>query len=524
MTNGSDRTGGDVAVAQHGAVDAIIGALLFSGAVLYWASLPHSLQAADESVHLYEAKRLLEGEVLYRDFFNFITPGWFYLMAALFWLFGTSIDTARLSMAVAHGLTMVLIYLSCRRLGLRPALSWPPALAYLVICQSAFPLVSQHWISTLLCAALLFVCAGRTHARSSWVWAAALVLGLLISVQQQRGAFMAVAVVVWLFADARLRRSHADVPPAQQTLAQAARLTGGTTLVVGVGLAVAAFKSGFASVWYALVTFPLVNYRNAMSCPWGDVNLLSGWYAQFTFAHVLKYLPAVLVPSAARLAWLWLRRRDLVTAQRLLLLLIFSAASALSIAYFPDFIKISFIAFVFFVAAAENLEWLARSVPAPARVTQSLVWIAGAALLVAGGRHLYDNRLLLRRAYPVSHDTAFGRIDYASADEAHLRDQLDTLLAATPSRELYGYPILADLYLTVPAHNPTPYGFFFAAGYHSPEQVQQVIDILAARKLPYIVALPGFQKPDDPVFRYITEEYEPLSAKPLAGRLIYRRK
>jgi len=38
----------------------------------------------------------------------------------------------------------------------------------------------------------------------------------------------------------------------------------------------------------------------------------------------------------------------------------------LSIAYFPDFIHIAFIAPFFFVAAAENLEWAARHLPLPA--------------------------------------------------------------------------------------------------------------------------------------------------------------
>jgi len=34
----------------------------------------HTVSGCDESVHLYEAKRVLDGEVLYRDVFNFITP------------------------------------------------------------------------------------------------------------------------------------------------------------------------------------------------------------------------------------------------------------------------------------------------------------------------------------------------------------------------------------------------------------------------------------------------------------------
>jgi hypothetical protein len=504
--------------------DLLLAGLMFTATVLYWIWLPHSLGPADESVHLYEAKRVLDGEVLYRDVFNFITPGWFYLMASLFWLFGTSIETARTAMAVMHGVTMLFVYFSCRRLGIWRGLAWLPPLGYLVICQSAWLIVSQHWVSTLLCAALLFVCAGRVPGRTAWALWAGVVLGLLIGVQQQRGAFMAAGVAVWLLADALLRWRYAATPSAAAFFKEAAALAAGTGLVVGALLAVAVARAGLQPVWYALVIFPLFNYRSEMHCPWGDVNIMTAWNARFTFPLVLKYLPAVLLLSAARLVVLWRERRDLATAQNLLLLLILSGASALSIAYFPDFIKISFIAFIFLVAAAENLAWLVGRLAAPPRVVAGLAWLVAAFLVVAGGRQLYANLLLLRREFPVSHATAFGRVEYPTAAEATLRDEVATLLASTPSRALYAYPILSDLYLTIPADNPTPYGFFLAGGYHSRQEVQRVIDILKQRQLPYVVMLPGLVKPDDVVGQYITEAYEPMSPTPLAGRVIYRRK
>jgi hypothetical protein len=105
-----------------------------------------------------------------------------------------------------------------------------------------------------------------------------------------------------------------------------------------------------------------------------------------------------------------------------------------------------------------------------------------------------------------------------------LRDTLAALLAEAPSRGLYAYPILSDLYLTVPADNPTPYGFFLAFGYHRPEEVQRVVDILEARKLPYVVMAPALLKPNDPIFQYVVKAYEPMYPTPLAGRIIYRRK
>jgi len=146
---------------------------------------------------------------------------------------------------------------------------------------------------------------------------------------------------------------------------------------------------------------PLFNYRSQMSCPWGDVNLMTAGIARFTFPLALKYLPVVLVVTAARWLVLFPFRRDPTAARRLLLLLIFSGASALSIAYFPDFIKISFVAFVFLVAAAEDLEWAVATIPAPRGLKAGAGWAILATALVASGRHLYENMMRLRRAYPV---------------------------------------------------------------------------------------------------------------------------
>ena len=58
--------------------------------MLYLTWLPRNLPSPTKSIHLYEAKRILDGEVLYRDVFEMITPGFMYLMALLFRIFGTT--------------------------------------------------------------------------------------------------------------------------------------------------------------------------------------------------------------------------------------------------------------------------------------------------------------------------------------------------------------------------------------------------------------------------------------------------
>jgi len=501
----------------------VLSVLLLAGTVLYLAGLPRNLGAADEAVYLYEAKRVLAGQVMYRDIFEIVTPGWVWLMAVLFRLFGTDLATARLATAVLHGATAVLVYLTCRRLGVRRGLSWPPALAYVVVCESAWSIASQHWLATFLFVLLLWVLTGREPRRPARALLPGLVLGLLIGVQQPRGLIMALGVFVWLLADDGLRRRYRPGPPAVPIATRLAGLVAGALLiVVPLGVTMIA-TAGADRVWRALVIHPLVNYGGTTRCAWGHINVMTAWNGTFTFPRLLKYLPAVLIVSAVRLAWLSLGRRNETEARALALLVLFCLVSMASIAYFPDFIHIAFIAPAFFVTMAETCEWAVRRVSVPIGLRRAAGAVAAAVFLVACGLHLRRNLVRLRETFVLTRSTAFGRVDYARAPEVQLYDRLAELLQDAPSRELFFYPVLSSLYLTLAADNPTPYGFF-VAGYNSPDQVEEVLAILEARQLHYVVVLPGFAPPGDPVLAYVQQRYEPVAGGDLAGQAIYRRR
>src|SRR5258708_3713909 len=69
----------------------------------------------DEGIVLTGAERILCGEVPYRDFFSFYTPGSFYLIAFLFRVFGDSFAVARTSLALAGAGCSVITYVLARR-------------------------------------------------------------------------------------------------------------------------------------------------------------------------------------------------------------------------------------------------------------------------------------------------------------------------------------------------------------------------------------------------------------------------
>jgi hypothetical protein len=97
------------------------------------------------------------------------------------------------------------------------------------------------------------------------------------------------------------------------------------------------------------------------------------------------------------------------------------------------------------------------------------------------------------------------------------------LIDDVPSRQMFCYPIFSYLYLMLDADNPTRYQFLLR-GYTSPEQMDEVVQVLQERRLPYIVVLPGFLAADDPIMAYLHRDYEPLDEAGKVGQAIYRRK
>src|SRR5713226_7722658 len=69
----------------------------------------------DEGIILQGAQRILRGEVLYRAFFSFFTPGSYYFVAVIFKIFGSSIIVARTALVLIGAAFSVITYLLARR-------------------------------------------------------------------------------------------------------------------------------------------------------------------------------------------------------------------------------------------------------------------------------------------------------------------------------------------------------------------------------------------------------------------------
>ena len=483
--------------------DAAVGVLMGAAAALYLSAWPNNLGTSDEAYYLFHAKRLLAGEVLYRDMFDFITPLFTDLMAVLFRLFGAGMTTARTFNAVVHGGIVLVVYLTCRAAGVRTGLAATAAVAHLALGQPAWQYASPHWTSTLVTGLLLWASLDRRWARQrGGLVVQGLLLGVLLALQQQKGVVMGAALTALLLADVAFDRRGGG-PPGPPLARSLFILAAGALTVVGPLMAFHLASAGLEPIVHQLVLHPFTGYGRLNRSAWGAVNVLTTPMAAYVWPQVLTYLPLVIPVDLLRVVTGWVARGDRQRIERPLVLAVFASASAASILYFPDFIHVAFIAPVFFVCIAEALEaGLARL----DRTGTVLGRAIAVALLVCFGWRLRDNLARARAEFPIARETAFGRVDFASERDAALIERVRGLVEGAGSREIFCYPAGAAVYLMTDTDNPTPHEIILPV-YQSDEEIERTIATLEARRVPVVVLYKVLVGRDDPVGEYVRTHY-----------------
>jgi hypothetical protein len=494
----------DDEVQGGGGSDRLVGAALWVGGLVYVLAQPRALGLSDEAYYLYHAKRLLHGEVLYRDVFDFITPLFTDLFAFLFRIFGTTMTTARVTAAVIHASMMLVLYRLGRAVGAPRTSAVAVAVAYVALCEPVWPFASPHWVSSFLMAVLLLSALDRQRARSMpWIMAQGAVLGTLVAVQQQKGVIMTAGMLGLVGADALLDRRF-GARPGVTAAARAGGLLVGTLLVAVPIVAVHAMLAGLNPLWHDLVVHPFTRYHDMNRSTWAGATILSAPFRAYTVMPVLKYLPFAIPAALVELALAWRTPRDRERLETIVVLLVLVSCGAASILYFPDFIHVAFIAPLFFVLVAQISAWLGDRSGVPGRIVSGALAIA---VLAALGVKLTRNMAHAHAEFPLSHPTAFGRLAFHDANDVALVEKIRTLSNATASRELFCYPAYAALYLMTDTNNPTPHEIL-VPGYQDEAEIDRVIATLERRQVPLVYVVRALVAEHDPVLAYVQQRYE----------------
>jgi hypothetical protein len=171
----------------------LVAALLLG---LYVWAAHYRTDPVDEGYFIYTSSRVLAGDLPYRDFSTPYTPGFFYLNAMLFRLFGMDLLTLHLSVVVARLALLGLVYLLARRI-VPPAFAALPVV--LLLAQDQAPAAWEShpawWASVAMLLTVWCVCRHWETGRFGWWAAAGFAAGAAFAFKQNIGLFSLAALV-----------------------------------------------------------------------------------------------------------------------------------------------------------------------------------------------------------------------------------------------------------------------------------------------------------------------------------------
>jgi 4-amino-4-deoxy-L-arabinose transferase-like glycosyltransferase len=486
--------GQSICIPEKQAPDRSIALLLFIGTAFYLYLFRRCTSMdPDEGIVLQGAHRILRGEVLYRDFFSFFTPGSYYLLALLFKIFGDSLLVARTVLVFFGGVCSVITYLLARRACSRNAALFVACIVTLTTLPYRF-LVLHNWDSTFW-ACLAVYCAVRFLESSNWKWA--LGLGSLTSFtflfEQSKGAGLALGLCGGFIALALLEKRSARW-----------RWREVLALTIGFGWPLFACLTYFGahhalSQMVADWFWPMQHYSLANKVPYGYQNwsdnarhqMFGGpWGIRLVTAVTVS--PLLLIPVLPLLAigWLcyslfqfWQRRASdersgyyIVTSAALGGLLLSVVVVRADIVHFVYLQPLFFLVLAWLVDGRDIPGRLFRTIHPLINAYLAIAFLALAMPLLLRVTNLRGQVHTRRGTITVPKDDTV--IQYVQAQVA-------------PGETMLVYPYLPLYNYLTDTVSPSRYEYF-QPGMNTPEQAREIISQLAAKHVRAVLLEPGF--------------------------------
>jgi hypothetical protein len=481
----------------------------------------------DEGIILQGAQRILDGQVLYRDFFSFFTPGSYYLLPLVFRVFGDSYVVAHTLLAVVGATFSPVTYLLSRRVCGRQASLLVTGLMTITALPLRF-VVLHNWDSTLW-ACLTLYCAVRLleTCSPSWAFAAASFASLTVLFEQSKGAGLLLGLLLGFLIIA-LYGQQPNVFNRRHLTAIALGLAWPLLITFAYFGSQHAFGEMMKS-WF----WPVQHYSTANRVPYGYGNLpeetqyqlfhTGSWAMRLVVRLVfaprfwIPYLPLFGVALFLRLSlqkW-----RDIqVTAHWKYYVLVSGVISGLLptvIAVRADYIHFFFLQPIFFLLIAWFLDGKEIRSSFVRRQAAAVGFFLCISLLAMGAQGfifqaLSREKVLTRRGL-VAMGTKDMVIDYI---QAHV----------PPGETILFYPYMATYYYLTKTYSPTRFEFS-QPGMHTYEQMQVMLAEFSAHPTRFVVYEPAFLDhihdswPNtpaealarDPLESYIAHNYHPCA-------------
>jgi hypothetical protein len=461
----------------------------------------------DSLLYLTPGQRMYQGDLIYRDVFEFVTPGTALVNLCMFKIFGLRLWIPNL-LAMLLGLGIVSVGISISRKLMSPYRALLPSALFLVTSRGFICDSTHHWYSVL---AALAAIAVLLEERTPWrIAAAGAFCGLSACFTQTRGLAVFVGFAVFLWWEARQKQEQSNPLLKNEALLFAT--------FAGAFLAVNAYfiwEAGPVRYFWCTVVFVLKYYPQTSAS--NTLQVIETQFptykslGTFLYPFVKWILSFGLIPLASVLFLLrYLRRSAEHTAiqwARPMLVAIVGLFMVLSIAPAPDLLRLKASA----LPALILLVWLFDS---PHKLAKSSARVLTVAVACTS---LYS--LARQRPHPVEIlATAQGQLAYTEP-AAYETDAW--ILQHTSPMEYFYNAAYTEEYFYLNLHNPTPLPCIESDGYTTREQVSDIILGLDRHRARYILWEPAFLNiapgskaaPDDhlgPLREYLHSHYRKI--------------
>jgi hypothetical protein len=450
--------------------------------------VPIDPAGGDQAMFLWGATKVLNGQVIYRDFFQFTTPGTEYFYALLIKLFGQTASMPKLvEWAVAVAFAAVGVRIS--RYLLSGWRIYVPSLLFLTAGFLPSPDATHHVFSALaVLIALLLILSGIDSRRTAiWrVFAVGICCGLSFCFTPGRGilAVLAFCIFIYVFTAERGRSVSA--------------LIVGFLITTVILFGPIVWKAGVHNVIACLVDYPLHNYG---ASPWNNLaaygtdlplagyalptkqtlGSITGMLAVMRWLMIYLLCPWVYLLAAARL-WKRAPQMDQSQRRRTVLVTIVGFALFLSIAYAPTHFRMGITSLPAFIV----LLWLLESEKQIVRCSVIALAIFAASTLLAGIVRSQGSGFAIL-------DTPSGKVALSPAVAASSTEKYRWLAEHTHPGDFLFTPDYVGYDYLFQLKHPGPTSSLWVNDYSTQEQVQQTVDALNREHVEYAIWPADFQ-------------------------------
>ena len=427
---------------------------------------------SDVRPHLLNASRMLEGQVIYKDFFQFTTPGTELVYLVLFSLYGQRGWIPNV-MLIVLGLGLVWLSTAISRQLMRGWAVFLPGCLFATVSFYHGLDPSHQWFSVM---AVLLGILPIIEKRTSWRAATVGVLcGLASFFTQTRGLFAFMGFSVFLMWEGhRNGRGRSALLKSEAFLAAPFIST-----VLGTN-AYFVWKAGLSRFLQSTVTFVFSHFQAAAMGNTFGVYLINPpslrpwyglpWVVAYLSVHLL--VPGIYLLFTVRY-WQQARHQPQYPWDRLMLINITGLFLFLSVAPAPSYFRlcvVSLPALILFV-------WLLTLPGRAERVLLPACWILAVLMAAVDIQHVQRH--------------VTGYLNLPSGRTAFLNpndyERFRWLAQHTRPGDFFLEADWANTYVALGLRNPAPVPFVTNSDYTCPEQVRAVVEALEARRVPLVL-------------------------------------